>query len=263
MGLFVNPNDRSINGISAVGSSAKSNQSSTAKKTASKVERVVAKPEVQESYQTRLMADVRELSRKIQDQWNELEPSDLAELIIDFEGKVELLEGNAPQVEAIRKLAERLHFQFVFPIVLELARKPIPGMPYSFARTINQIAKEILLTQSLEPIEQLNQTQKGETIRFAGKGGVMSPEVLSHAMNKYVDALRHQVSVAEAFFFGRLVQGMEGLLSLPEDVRTKIDQFVWDTAGGGPIDPTEKDSQNLIAAAIIHSLEGRMGMQEE
>ncbi|MBX7066230.1 MAG: hypothetical protein K1X28_03260 [Parachlamydiales bacterium] len=90
----------------------------------------------------------------------------------------------------------------------------------------------------------------------------MSPEVLSHAMKEYVDALRHQVSVAEAFFFGRIVQGMEGLLSLPEDVRVKIDQLIWDAAGGAAIDPTEKESQSLIAAAIMHSLEERMGMLE-
>lgn len=91
----------------------------------------------------------------------------------------------------------------------------------------------------------------------------MSPEVLSHAMKKYVDALRHQVSVAEAFFFGRLAQGMEGLLNLPEDIRVRIDQLILDAAGGSAIDPTEKESQSLIAAAIMHSVEERMGMHEE
>ena len=69
--------------------------------------------------------------------------------------------------------------------------------------------------------------------------------------------------MAEAFFFGRLVEGMEGLLSLPEDVRLKIDQLIWDVAGGVPLDPTEKESQTLIAAAIMHSVEERMGMMED
>ena len=91
----------------------------------------------------------------------------------------------------------------------------------------------------------------------------MSPEVLSHAMEEYVRALQHQVAVARAFYFGRLGEGVEGLLSLPEDVRLKIDQLIWEEAGGEAIDPTEPDSQDLISAAILHSLEERMGMHEE
>ena len=91
----------------------------------------------------------------------------------------------------------------------------------------------------------------------------MSPEILSHAMKEYVHALQHQASVAEAFFFGRLAEGMEGLLQLPPDIRLRVDQLIWDAAGGIPLDPTEKESQSLIAAAIMHSVEERMGMMEE
>lgn len=91
----------------------------------------------------------------------------------------------------------------------------------------------------------------------------MSPEVISHAMKEYIHALQHQMEVAKAFFFGRLAEGMDGLLKLPEDVRIKIDQLIWDAAGGAAIDPTEKESQSLIAAAIMHSIEERMGMLED
>ncbi len=91
----------------------------------------------------------------------------------------------------------------------------------------------------------------------------MSPEIVSHAMTEYLKALRHQVAVAEAFFFGRLAEGLEGLLQLPADIRLKIDQLIWDASGGAAIDPTEKESQSLIAAAIMHSVEERMGMLEE
>ncbi len=91
----------------------------------------------------------------------------------------------------------------------------------------------------------------------------MSPEVLAHAMKEYVEALKHQVAIAEAFFFGRLVEGMEGLMDLPEDVRLKIDQLIWDAAGGAALDPTQKESQSLIAAAILRSVEERMGMEDE
>lgn len=88
----------------------------------------------------------------------------------------------------------------------------------------------------------------------------MSPEVLAHAMKEYVQALKHQVAVAESFFFGRLLEGMDGLLQLPEDIRVRIDQLIWDASGGAAIDPTEKESQSLIAAAIMHSVEERMGL---
>lgn len=88
----------------------------------------------------------------------------------------------------------------------------------------------------------------------------MSPEGLSHAMQEYIKALKTQVAVAQAFFFGRLAEGMEGLLSLPEDVRLHIDQLIWSVSGGIALDPTEKASQELIAGAIMHSVEERMGM---
>jgi hypothetical protein len=81
-------------------------------------------------------------------------------------------------------------------------------------------------------------------------------------MKQYVHALQHQVAVAEAFFFGRLAEGMDGLLQLPADIRLKIDQLIWDAAGGAALDPTEKESQSLIAAAIMHSVEERMGLHE-
>jgi hypothetical protein len=90
----------------------------------------------------------------------------------------------------------------------------------------------------------------------------MSPEVLAHATEEYVRALQYQVEVARAFYFGRLVEGMEGLLQLPEEVRLKIDQLIWEGAGGEAIDPTDVASQELITAAILYNVEERMGMHE-
>ena len=88
----------------------------------------------------------------------------------------------------------------------------------------------------------------------------MSPEGIAHSIEKYLQALRSQASIAEAFFQGRIAEGMEGLLALPEDIRLKIDQLIWDAAGGEAIDPTEEASSDLITAAILHSLEERMGV---
>lgn len=88
----------------------------------------------------------------------------------------------------------------------------------------------------------------------------MSPEGIAHAIEEYMEALRRQAAVAEAFFYGRVGEGIEGLLKLPEDVRLKIDQLIWEAAGGMPIDPTDEASGELIADAILFSLEERMGM---
>ncbi|HSX26422.1 MAG TPA: hypothetical protein VLE89_05380 [Chlamydiales bacterium] len=88
----------------------------------------------------------------------------------------------------------------------------------------------------------------------------MSPEGIVHAMKEYVKSLQSQADTAEAFFFGRVGEGVEGLLKLPEEVRTQIDQTIWEAAGGQALNPTEKESGQLIAAAILHSMEERMGM---
>ena len=91
----------------------------------------------------------------------------------------------------------------------------------------------------------------------------MSPEGLAQAMELYLRALQHQVQVAQAFYFGRVEEGMGGLLQLPEDIRLQIDQWIWVEAGGQAIDPTEAASQELICSAILHNVERRMGMHEE
>jgi hypothetical protein len=110
---------------------------------------------------------------------------------------------------------------------------------------------------------ELNKTQQGEVMRQVGDSKNVSPEGLAHAMESYVTALQHQVEVAKAFYLGRLQQGVEGLASLPDDVQTQIDQLIWESSGGEPIDPTLVDAQNLIAGAVMHSVEMRMGMLEE
>ncbi len=90
----------------------------------------------------------------------------------------------------------------------------------------------------------------------------MSPEVLAHAIDEYLRALKLQTETAQAFYLGKIGEGVEGLLQLPEDIRLKIDQLIWEGAGGEPIDPTEESSQELVTAAILHNVEERMGMHE-
>lgn len=90
----------------------------------------------------------------------------------------------------------------------------------------------------------------------------MSPEGVAYAMQEYLEMLNHQVGIAKSFFLGKMAQGMEGLMHLPEDLRLNIDQWIWEAAGGLPIDPSEKESGKVIAAAMMRSLEEQMGMDE-
>lgn len=90
----------------------------------------------------------------------------------------------------------------------------------------------------------------------------MSPEGLAHMMDSYLESLKHQVATAEAFHFGRIAEGMEKMLELPERVRFRIDQLIWDAAKGEPIDPTEESSTKLIVQAILFSVEERMGFHD-
>lgn len=88
----------------------------------------------------------------------------------------------------------------------------------------------------------------------------MSPEGAAYALKEYTKSLQSQADTAKAFFFGRVGEGMEGLLKLPEHVRKQIDQIIWEVAGEQALDPTDKESGQLIAACILQSMEERMGM---
>lgn len=119
-----------------------------------------------------LLQQAKDLSKAIKKEWNELEPEALAEQIIALEDKVSLLKESSPEVEKIRKQAEHLHFQFVFPVVLEMDASPSGGyMPLSFARSVHTTANEILKKNSTAPFKELSSTQQREVLRFATRGG--------------------------------------------------------------------------------------------
>ncbi len=151
MGLFINPSNRG-QGSSPVPSTKKTD--SPAKTTAEKVAQLPG------------MQVLRE-AKQIQRDWNRLDPSALAERIIDLEDKVKGLEGSNATIDRVRKIAERLHFQFVFPVALELSTAPEAGMPFSFARVVHSVAKQVLQNGSAEPMKQLSPEQISEVMRFA------------------------------------------------------------------------------------------------
>ncbi|PIS02380.1 MAG: hypothetical protein COT85_05120 [Chlamydiae bacterium CG10_big_fil_rev_8_21_14_0_10_42_34] len=107
-----------------------------------------------------------DLFKKITRQWNSLAPEEQAEQIIDLQGKVALLEGTSPAIEKIKKQVEHLHFQFVFPVALELSQETI-----SFAKEVARIANQVIKTNSSGPFTSLNQMQQKEVMRYArGEG---------------------------------------------------------------------------------------------
>lgn len=89
----------------------------------------------------------------------------------------------------------------------------------------------------------------------------MSPEGAVYAIEEYIEGLRRQAQVAEAFFFGRIGEGMEGFFRLPESVRLRVDHLVWQSSDGKSMDLAQEEASPLIADAILLALEERMGMQ--
>jgi hypothetical protein len=111
--------------------------------------------------------------------------------------------------------------------------------------------------------EALTDKQWKEVMQIAGSPTLgISPEGLAHAIEQYLYSLRDQADVGKCFYFGELEQGFLGLFKLPEPVRLEIDQLIWDASGSEAIDPTLRNSQKLIAAAIMHSVEMRMGIAD-
>ncbi len=116
--------------------------------------------------QIALLKEAGELAKKIKSDWNLLAPEELAERIIELENKISLFEETTPEIEKVKKQAEHLHFQFVFPIALEVSvsEQSIP----SFAKAVHQAANQIFKTHSLHAFHVLSRVQKEEVMRYAG-----------------------------------------------------------------------------------------------
>jgi hypothetical protein len=105
---------------------------------------------------------VKLLARKISKVWDSLELDDLAEQIIDLEGKASRLDVATPGAEKVQRLAEHLHFKFVFPIVAE-----VEG---GFAKEIKRSANDVL-AGSPDAFNELNARQQAEIMRQMGRKG--------------------------------------------------------------------------------------------
>lgn len=131
----------------------------------------------------------------------------------------------------------------------------------NFAAYLLRFAKQVR-TGKVDA-QALTEKQWREVMQIAGNPTQgISPEGLAHAIEQYLYSLRDQANVGKSFYFGKLKQGFEGLFELPEPIQLQIDQLIWEAAGGEAIDPTLPESQELIAAAIMHSVEMRMDIAE-
>lgn len=111
---------------------------------------------------------IETLYRDTLENWDSLELSDLAERILELEEKMARFQGSSKEIAKWQRRVEDLHFQFLFPIVLELKASTNRQM-ISFADIIHQMAQNIL-KDPLFPID-LSPEQMREVHRYA-KGGV-------------------------------------------------------------------------------------------
>ncbi len=131
----------------------------------------------------------------------------------------------------------------------------------NFAAYLLNLAKEV--RNGKLDREALTEKQWREVMLIAGHPvqGISS-EGLAHAIERYLYSLREQANVGKSFYFGELKEGFKRLDKLPEAVRLQIERLIWEAAGGEAIDPRLPESQALISAAIMHSVEMRMDIAE-
>ena len=142
--------------------------------------------------------------------------------------------------KAVQKQLEPLRFAEHKPLVKDLAQ---------FTVRAHEIADQVRREHSLAPLQELSPVQLREVDRYLEKP--MTPERAAHAIEKYLTALNDQARLAKEVFDGKA-----SLSSLPKEMRLRIDQLIWEAAGGKP-------SREFIADAILFSLEEKMGMLAE
>jgi hypothetical protein len=207
-----------------------------------------------------LVAELQTIEGAVEKLWLQqqaLTPEELAEEIVALEKQlIQLKVPFSPRLRAKHKALEqeleKLQFAFVFPVVSELEE-----VENTFASELKKIAEQVENGGSLD---ELTETQKKEVYRSVPQGA--SPEGLAHAFETYLSSLRVQAALAQHFFAGRIEEGFSAQLDLPEDVRMRIDDLIWEAAGQAPIDPTIPENQQLMAGAVLQGLEERMGYSD-
>jgi hypothetical protein len=212
-----------------------------------------------------LVAVLQALEGKVETLWlqmGSLSPEEMAEELVALDK--ELLALRLPSASRLRAKykalegdIERLQFSFVFPVVGELEVGE-----QSFAGEIFRIAEQIREDHLPKALDELTVTQRKEILNLVGQSRSVSAEGLAHAVEGYIEALRLHAKVAQHFFAGRVDEGFQALLDLPEEIRIQIDEFISEAADGAPMDPSLPESYSLMAAAVLRSMEERMGFSD-
>ncbi|OGN56777.1 MAG: hypothetical protein A3D96_07165 [Chlamydiae bacterium RIFCSPHIGHO2_12_FULL_44_59] len=117
------------------------------------------------------LTQAKKLAQEIQKHWNQWDLEHTASQIIELEDRVLAIQGTSSQIEKIKKIQQRLHFQFVHPGATELFDNDREEtMPPSFLQTIQDIMQRVLRSHSLAPFQELTLNQQREVFRIVEEG---------------------------------------------------------------------------------------------
>jgi hypothetical protein len=169
----------------------------------------------------------------------------------DWEERISLMKEKAQSPKSLR-LIEGLEFGFHEPLASEFNPESIES---TFASRMTQIAKTIRKDHSVAFYQaSLSSLQKAQVERFSKE--TLDPDHLAHAVDMYVGCLRKQIKAAEAFYFGRMKEGMKKLEELSKEVRSRIDDLMVQAVNSCG------KTREAVVAAILHSVEEQMGMHD-
>ncbi|MDE3045380.1 MAG: hypothetical protein KGJ02_01875 [Verrucomicrobiota bacterium] len=99
-------------------------------------------------------------------------------------------------------------------------------------------------------------TQINEVLYPLGSTQTINREGLALAVEAYLDTLPAAAAGEVTCPAGQLEEGLEDVsFDFPEDNDLVISQMIWEKVGGYTIDPTLRESQFLIASAILFSFQ--------
>lgn len=179
-----------------------------------------------------------------------------------LQGRVDLLKqqpmsrDEARQIRLLSAMVARLILRLAYPIYSELESSSSEGEFETFAFSLKAIQRRLLRGHSLAPLAELSEEQREKVVTLAGGQG--SPEGIAHGIDLYLKHLKGIAHIGALFYEGDIERGMEGIWSLPEGLRGRLDQLLWEANGGEALDVSL--SHLVVAEALFHLLEQEMGI---
>jgi hypothetical protein len=170
----------------------------------------------------------------------------------DWQERILLMKQGTKSAKELRVI-EGLEFGFHEPLAHEFNPEAIES---TFASRMEQIAKEVRTTHSLGFYEKnLSAAQKKQIEHFVR--GEIDPEHIAYAVDAYIRDLRKQIKAAEAFYFGRMKEGLAKLNKLSKEVQERVDSLMVEAVGHCG------QTTEAIVSAILHSVEEQMGVHSD